>query len=231
MSIQVIGNGGVIADVNGSAYRALSITQRPIDYGLLGQYRMSVDNNGTATGPNNSTFTARWSDTNSIALFWYVRLDGMYLISGTPAAAAFQKLALSMLRNYTANSAGGSAVTTYITGGNAFYNNQKLRTPMRPSRMADMRISTSASAVVLGTSTQDSQPVAQVNYRTSTAAASGLKLRGPTLLYGQQEICQNAAPLVLVRNEGFVVQGGIASMGTVTLAYGYSMAWAEVAIF
>lgn len=231
MSIQIIGNGGVIADVDGSTYRALKIVLRPVDYGLLGQYRMSIDNGGTATGPNNSTFTARWSDSGSIAIFWYIRLDGMYLISGTPDAAAFQNLSLSMLRSYTSNSTGGSAVTTYITGGNAYYNNQKLRTAMRASRMADLRIATSGSAVTLGTSTQDSQPVSQISYSTPAAAVTGVKVLGPILLYGELEICLNSAPLVLARNEGFVIQGGIASLTNVTLAYGYSMSWAEVAIF
>ena len=50
MAIQLQGNGGTVADVDGTNYRALRTTLRPIDYGALGSYRLSLLSGTMAAG-------------------------------------------------------------------------------------------------------------------------------------------------------------------------------------
>lgn len=41
MAIQIQGNGGVVADVDGTVFRALRAVQKPLDHGALGAYRVN----------------------------------------------------------------------------------------------------------------------------------------------------------------------------------------------
>ena len=70
MAIQIQGNCGDVADVDGTTYRALKITMRPTDYGMLGQYRLSMQSGTMAAGlaAFAQIFQARWTDTPEIAV-------------------------------------------------------------------------------------------------------------------------------------------------------------------
>ncbi len=59
MAIQIQGNGGVVAEVDGTAFRAQRITPRPLDHGSLGHYSATAAS--PAFCPPRSPPTARFS--------------------------------------------------------------------------------------------------------------------------------------------------------------------------
>ena len=42
MAIQIQGNGGSVAEVDGTGFRAMRVSPRPVDAGSLGHYRLST---------------------------------------------------------------------------------------------------------------------------------------------------------------------------------------------
>ena len=68
MAIQIQGNGGTIAEVDGTAFRALRITPRPTDHGSLGHYSYGGFTGilPAALAGNSEIFQFRWSDATRI---------------------------------------------------------------------------------------------------------------------------------------------------------------------
>ena len=64
MAIQIQGNGGVVGEVDGSTFRALRITPRPVDYGAFGIYSYGGSSGilPAALGGNSEIFQFRWVD-------------------------------------------------------------------------------------------------------------------------------------------------------------------------
>lgn len=219
MSIQVIGASGTIADVDGTTWRALKITSRPVEYGLLGQYRLGTQRTGIGVSfAAASVFQARWTDPNVVALIWGLIISGLAHV-GSPAAS-FGNFQLVIARNYTTNGSGGTAIS--LTG-------QRVRDPMRQSRMADMRIAT-GTALTAPTWTLDSQPVGQYVFSISTV--TNRIINNYIALYGQLSRGCNPAPLVLSLNEGINVRSTmVITGGGATANFGVDMAWSEVALY
>lgn len=219
MAIQVQGNGGVIAEVDGLTYRALRVTLRPVDYGALGSYRLSMISGTMAAGlaAASDVYQARWTNASNLALIWGVLIDGMGG-SSTAFSAGFAAFRLFFSRSWTADGSGGTSAT--LTGNNA-----KLRTAMATTLMAAIRISSTA-ALTAGTKTNDSQPIGQQTFAIGTVASTNYL--GQTCLYGSAALEDggNPAPLVLAQNEGITVQATVPATGT--WQFGVTTAWSEV---
>ena len=41
MAVQFQGNGGTVAEVDGTTFRAIRVSSKPLDYGTLGHYRVA----------------------------------------------------------------------------------------------------------------------------------------------------------------------------------------------
>jgi hypothetical protein len=219
MAIQIQGNGGVIAEVDGTTYRALRVTVRPVDYGALGQYRISMLSGTMAAGlaAASEIFQARWTQNPNLAIIWGVALDGMSG-SATAFTAGFASFTLTIARVWTADGSGGTAAT--LTG-----NNQKLRTSMATTSMGTIRCATTA-ALGVGTKTLDAQAEGMLSFcMATTISVNYLSNIG---LYGAMSLEDggNPAPIVLAQNEGVVVRATVPATGT--WQFGVSMAWSEV---
>ena len=221
MAIQIQGNGNVVAEVDGPAYRALRVTMRPIDYGALGQYRASTITNTMAAGLGAASeiWQARWTQASNLAVIWGVGVDGLSG-STTAFAAGFAQINLTIARSWTVD--GTLGVNLNLTGNNA-----KLRTSMATCSMA-IRFSQTA-ALGAGTKTLDAQPVGQLSFAMNTAASVNymnmIGLYGPIAL----EDGGNPSPIVLAQNEGLVIRATVPATGT--WQAGFSMAWSEVASY
>jgi hypothetical protein len=222
MSIQIQGYGGVVAEVDGSVYRALRVTLRPVDYGSLGQYRCSLLSGTMAAGLGaaSQVFQVRWTSTPQLALIWGVSIDGLSG-SATTFTAGFALFNLVVARSWTADGTGGSTAT--LTG-----NNQKLRTSMGTSLMGTIRIASTA-ALGAGTSTLDGQSEGQISFSIGTTANVNYLLQ--TGLYGASSLEDggNPAPIVLAQNEGVVARATVPATGT--WQFGMTVAWSEVASY
>ena len=145
MSIQVQGSGGVVVDVNGSTFRAMVVTLRPVEYGLLGSYRVSAISGTIAPGLAAAAeiYQFRWTATPQLALIWGFQIDGLSS-DGTPFLANGSSVGMNIARSWTADGSGGTTITP--TG-----NTGKLRTSMGTSLVGSMRI---ASTAALGAGTK-----------------------------------------------------------------------------
>lgn len=220
MGIQVQGNSAIIVEVDGTTFRALRVTSRPVEYGALGIYRISMLTGTMAAGiaAASEVFQARWTNATNLALIWGVTLDGFG--SGTAFALGFGYVNLFVARNWTGDGSGGTAAT--LSG-----NNQKLRTSMGTTLMGAIRIS-STGALGVGTKTLDAQAVAQVALSLNALANNEFTLP-ITIMYGELEAGGNPAPIVLAQNEGIVARAAVP--GTGTWQIGITMSWAEVASY
>lgn len=216
MAIQIQGNGGTVAEVDGTGFRAVRVAQRPLDVGALGAYRLSVATGVMAAGlaANSEIFQFRWTDATRLCVIHRLIFDGMGgIVAFTAGSVVIQAL---VARSFTAAGTGGTAAT--ITG-----NNQKVRTSHGTTLLGEARVATTA-ALGAGTKTLDSQAFGQV--ASGISATAGDKVPEGTLFdsTGGQE-----HPIVLAQNEGVVVRATVPATGTWT--GGVSIAWSEVSAY
>lgn len=218
MAIQVQGNGGTIAEVDGTTFRALRVTPRPVEFGSLGVYSKGLVSGTMAAGlaANGLVGAYRWGTTSgNFALITQVRFGGGSIAA---FAAGFCSMALSARRSYTASSSGGTAAT--LTG-----NNGKLRTSMGTTLLTDLRIASTA-ALTAGTSTGDTDPAA-VATGSVTATAGDVLWPPATVLYN----CDGADeyPIVCAQDEGVQLLATVPATGTWT--FGWDIKWYEVSAY
>lgn len=219
MSIQIIGTSGVIADVDGTTYRALKITSRPPDYGLRGSYRLGVAT-GTinATLTNGSIFQFYWPSYIACALVWGVSVD----YCGSSTLANFQVFKLLFERYVTAFGTGGTLITVPGTTGQS----QQIRTFMRSSLAAPVRIATTA-ALGNGTWTEDANAIGSLTYTVDGIGINTNPIKG-LRLYGSLGK-RTGAPIVLAAAEALNIN--LTTTTTPTFVVGVNIAWSEVGTY
>jgi hypothetical protein len=226
MGIQIQGNGGNIAEVDGTTFRALRVTARPIDYGALGFYQVGAVSGtmAAALGANSEIYQFRWPDATRFACPYSITTSAGANVAAT--AAALNAFHLTQARSWSAAGTGGTRFT--MTG-----NTGKLRTSMGTSLVNDIGIATTA-ALVAGTKTLDATNTTSIAVGIGTGAittAINLQLIDPrTPLFDCSQSGNH--PIVYAQNEGFVVRvGSNAFPATMTWHFGVTAAWAEVAAF
>lgn len=218
MAIQVQGNSGVVADVGGSALRALRVQQMPLDCGSLGTYGKSLLSGTMAAGlaANSEIYQFRWSDATRLCAVRRIVLAG---ISGSATAftAGFGKVEVKVARSWTADGSGGTAGT--LTG-----NEGKMRTSFGTMLLGAARIA-STGALTAGTKTLDTDAIGQVSLTFGTTA--NVQYLNPTILVGEDP--GSEYPLVLAQNEGFVLRATVPATGT--WQFGVTVQWVELAAY
>jgi hypothetical protein len=224
MPAQIIGNGGVVAEVDGTTFRAIRTTGRPMDYGALGFYRVSAVSGtmAAALAANSEIFQFRWADATKFAIVTRVAITAGANVAAT--AAAISSLRMTAARAWTVAGSGGTRLT--MTG-----NNQKLRTSMGTSLVNDIGVSTTAG-LTAGTKTLDAQDMGGVSFGIGTGAiTTALNLNIIPLTELLNIDASNDHPLVLAQNEGFVIRSGIIFPASMTWAFTINVSWAEVVAY
>jgi len=218
MAIQLQGNSGVVAEVDGTNYRAMRATLRPIDAGALGSYRISQLSGTMAAGlaANSEIFQFRWSDATRLCVVTSVIFDGLSG-SATAFAAGFGKVDMLVARSWTADGSGGTAAT--ITGNNA-----KQRTSMGTTLLGASRIASTA-ALTAGTKTLDNQAVGQ--YSAAFGTTASVQWMPQFDLFHADP--GGESPLVFAQNEGLVIRATVPATGT--WQFGVTVAWTEVTAY
>lgn len=218
MAIQLQGNTGTVAEVDGTNYRALRTTLRPIDHGSLGSYRVSGLSGTMAAGlaANAEVFQFRWVDATRPCVITSVVWDGLSG-SATAFAAGFANVQLYIARSWTADGSGGTTLT--LAG-----NNQKMRSSMNTTLVGGARIASTA-ALTAGTKTLDAQAIGQYSAAIGTATS--------TQWMPQFDLFHvdpgGETPIILTQNEGIVIRATVPATGT--WQFGVTMAWAEVTAY
>jgi hypothetical protein len=227
MAIQMQGNGGVVAEVDGTTFRAMRVTARPINYGSLGFYRLGMYSGTIAASlaANAEVFQFRWPDASNLALVYRVTVSAGANVAAT--AAALGTLVMVAARSWTAAGSGGTRAV--LTG-----NISKLRTSMGTSLVNDAGIS-STVGLTAGTKTIDhaTTNMGSVAFGIGTGAittALNLSFIPNTDLFNSE--LEGNHPLVLATNEGFIIRNGtVAFPGGMTWVLAVNVAWAEAAAF
>jgi len=216
MAIQLQGNAGTVAEVDGTVYRSLRATLRPLDYGAYGSYRMSLLSGTMAAGlaANAEIFQFRWADATRLCVVSAITFDGLSG-SATAFAAGFGKVDAVIARSWTADGSGGSAATLTT-------NNQKRRTSMGTTLLGAARIASTA-ALTAGTKTLDAQAIGQ--YSAAIGTTTSTQWIPQTQLFHQ--VGGVESPLILAQNEGLVLRATVPATGT--WQFGVTVCWTEVA--
>lgn len=226
MGFKITGNSGVDADVDGTGFRALRTTPRPLDVGSLGSYRMAAFSGlmatiaaGTASAGH--VFSFRWSDATRLCILRFLKVR-YTVVTGFTAA---QELSFDafVARGYTADHGGGTALTL---GGN----NQKKRTSHGSSLVTSAASARIASTTALtGSSfTLDANPILVGMGKTLAAAATVQDAAFEDFIDMTDGVDH---PFVLAQNEGIVVRNGILMGAAGTVRMGVQIAWDEVAAY
>lgn len=214
MSFQIQGISNTVAEVE-SATRAIRVVNRPDDYGALGIYSIAENSGVMAAGMASSAPICAFR--NSTANAYLVRQIRLSVAASTTAfAAGVASFNLYHARSYTVNATGGTAAT--VTG-----NNQKRRTSMATTGVADIRVTTT-TALTSGTWVLDAQPTGSII--APVTATAGLSIIQPTYLFDPRI---SEYPLVCDQNEGFVIQGTVPATGIWSFSVGID--WLELASY
>lgn len=230
MAIQVVGNGGTIAEV-GASFRELLVGARPLSYGALGHYKVSPTTASMAAGLGAAAaiFQNRWADASArLQVTTRFSLDGMIATT----AFAVGRILFEMMVAH------GGSYTVQANSGTTFSfatNNQKQRTSMGISLFNTagvMQISTTA-ALTAGTHTLDGQPHGQINTHSSAGTSGATPIVGSIYLpkneFFDPGVADGDHPLVFAQNEGFILRATVPGTGVWIL--GLTHRWAEVAVY
>jgi len=216
VAVQIQGNSGVIAEVENNT-RAIRMTPRPVDVGTLGSYGISA-----ATGIMAATlaagspiFSFRWGDATRFALIRVVKIDLVSLGTGFTAGNGLMEMVFA--RAFTGSDTGGTLID--LTG-----NNVKRRTTFGSSLVTSMRISSTAT-LSAGTRTLDANALATLRFGVSaTANVTQLAL---TPIWSPD--FTGEWPLVLSKDEGFIIRATVPATGTWT--GDVNVEWTEIGSF
>lgn len=219
MAIQIQGNGGTVAEVDGTSYRALRVVQKPLDAGALGHYRLSTTVALVVTQAANGTlFSFRWADATRLCVPTFIRLQCIQTAAAT--ATIMPSFEVFVARSFTVSDSAGTAIT--LTG-----NSMKKRTSMGTTLVTDIRKSTVAAGLTAGTRTLDAEPIMQLpTQQTITTPNATVYSQSLDFTDGSDH------PLVLAQNEGFIVRGPtvvFGAAGTANLVV--EVGWAEVSAY
>lgn len=219
MAIQIQGNGGVVAEVDGTTFRALRITSRPLEYGAFGHYRLATTVALVATQAANGTlFSWRWGDATRLGVLLFLRLRLMQTTAAT--ATIFPRYQGFMARSFTVSDSVGTAIV--LTG-----NNMKKRTNMGTTLVTDIRKSAVAAGLTAGTRTLDAEPFMEMSTNSTITTPN-------SVAYTEDTDFTNTGdhPEIMAQNEGWIVRGPTTVFGAAgTADLGVTCAWAEVSSY
>lgn len=219
------GTSGVpgIEQLTDASFGASRAVLKPADYAfqgrVLGHYSVGSPT-GLFTAPlaaAGAIFSFRWTDTASFAVL--ERITVGYVMSTAFVAAQVIDLDCIIQRGFTASDTGGTALLPSSTNAGT----NRVRAPMSPSSIGDLRISTTA-ALGAGTKTADTNPFGAAPMINNNTAGVGQQ---EIDLYKLDTFGQH--PIVFTASEGFNVRNvtawaGVASVGK----YYVTVDWAEV---
>jgi len=226
MPIQFQGNGGVVAEVDGTTFRAIRVTNRPVNYGSLGYYRIGALSGtmAAALAAGSDIFQWRWTDATNLGLLYKVAISASANVAAT--AAAITGFLLTAARNWTGIGTGGTRLT--MTGNNA-----KLRTSMGTSLINDIGVATTG-LLGIGTKTLDTTNMGSIVLGIGTGAITtshilNLINKGDGILFDADG--EGFHPYVAAANEGAVIRTDVIFPAAMTWKFGVDAVWAEAGAF
>ena len=220
MGIQIVGNGGVVADVDGTTFRALRTTPRPTDHGALGHYRLSANIPLVVTQAANGTlFSFRWADATRFCAIDRIRLS--CLQTGAATATIFPRFEAFIARTFTVSDSVGTALTLTT-------NSFKKRTNMGTTLVTDIRKSAVAAGCTVGTRTLDADAILALSTQQTITTPNAALYQAEWLA----DVASGMHPEVLAQNEGLIIRGPTTVFGAAgTADLIVEVGWRELTAF
>lgn len=222
MAIQIQGNGGSVAEVDGTTFRAQRVTPRPVDHGALGAYAYGGFTGilPAALGANSEIFQFRWADATRLAVIRKVRISACVTTTFFAAGVPVQ---IDLVKSTAWAGTGGTAISPAAL--------LKRRTSMGSSLLAsgDARIATTA-ALGAGTKTLETLALSTILAAGPITASLNGEIIAPGTILWQAEVGDGEHPLVLAQNEGFSIRS-VAVPATGTWQCAINVDWAETTAY
>lgn len=225
MGIQIIGNGGTVAEVDGTTHRAHRVAGRPGE--ALGHYRVSVVTGtlAAALAASAQVWQFKWTDATKLAVIYVLRWKFLPLTPFTAATLTDHASFDAFVARPFASGGGGTTLT--LTG-----NNGKMRTSMATS-LATINVATTAAlTAATGMDAQAFEQSIRKGNRVNPAAATE-EVVMPSIEGGDfsPDISSGHHPLVLATNEGIVLRNRTVWPAAGTGILQVECRWSEVAAY
>jgi len=224
MAIQIQGNGGTVAEVDGTSYRAVRQSPRPLDAGAFGHYRYGALSGiiPAALAANSEIFQFRWSDATRLCVIEKITISACVTTTFFAAGVPVQ-IDLVKANTWTAVGTGGTRP--------AFAALNKKRASMGSSLLGanDVGIITTA-ALGAGTKTLEGLSISTIVAPGPITASLNGQIIAPGTIFFETEVGNAGHPLVLAQNEGFVIRS-VAVPATGTWQMSVNVTWAEVSAY
>jgi len=218
MGIQIQGNGGVIAEVGGTAFRSLNANIKPLEHGALGHYRTAVRISSTAAQAANSRiFEIRNTHATNLIIPTRLVIRAIQAVAGT---AQENSLDVYKATGFTAVDTTNTVTpTSSVMRGNmaAYPGGAAIR---------HLTLAGAAAGMTGGTLTKDAQFIGTLPY--NVAAAIGGAIWGPNDVFAPEN---GEHPPVLVQNEGIIIENRVLNVTSYGIIWFISFAWAEVVAY
>lgn len=218
MAIQVQGNSGVIAEVSGTTFRAINTHIKPIDYGALGHYRVSVRiASSNAQAANSRIFEIRNPHATNLIIPTRLILRALQTAAGTAqenSIDCFRVTSFTAVDTLYAATPTGSVKRTSML---AFPGNAIVR---------HLVSSGNASGMTGGTMTKDYNPFATLPYNVSSSV-------GTTMIWEMEVFGDSYGdhPFVFAQNEGMIIENRVSNITSYGITWYIDFSWAEVTAY
>lgn len=215
-------------EVDGT-FKAARFSTRPLDYQTfgaaagktLGHYAVSMSTAAALYTANVGLCAIRWTDPTN--LFVLQRIKVSVAVAAAVTAQRLDPIQAFVARGYTVRDATNATVVN-LTG-----NNQKQRTLMGSSLVANLDVASAAAGLTGGTKTLDTNAFGSVGLSGAAIAALGTGQLNQDMY--EPDMASGHHPITLTNNEGIFIQWGTTSLATGTVVVTVIMRWAEVAVF
>ena len=222
MGIQVQGNGGTIAEVGGTVFRALRVHNTPFEYAALGHYRTSVRIITTAAQAANSRFfEIRNTHATNLIIPTRLQLRALQVAAGTAQENSFDCYKVT----------GFTAVDTTqtVTPVSSVKRGATMAAYPGGAAVRHLTLAGAAAGMTGGTLTKDTQFFATLPLNVAAAISTTFRW-GPMDAFDDQ-IQNGSHPFVLVQNEGIIVENRVLNVTSYGIAVYIDFSWAEVSSY
>jgi hypothetical protein len=224
MAIQIQGNGGVVQEVGGTAFRAGHAHIKPVEYGALGHYRTSVRIVSTATQAANSRImTLRNTHATNILILTRLTLRAIQIAAGT-----LQENSLDVYRvtGFTVDDTTNTVTPTAAvkrSGAMAAY----------PGGASVRYLTTTgvAAGMTGGTMTKDAQFFATFPYMVTAGLATATYQPPQWGPLDCLDDVNGTHPFALTQNQGIVIENRVLNVTSMGIAWYLDFSWAEVTAY
>jgi hypothetical protein len=217
MAIQIQGNGGTVAEVGGSAFRALHVHVKPLEYGSLGHYKFAGRVLSTAAQAANARLLEMRNSAANFLVLTRLTLRALQVAAGTAQENSIDCFRCTGFTVIDSTNTLTPALSVKRTTGMA----------AAPGGAQVRILNPAVAGMTGGTLTKDGSAFATLPFNVA-AAINTTTIWGP---YDSTDDVNGTHPFVFAQNEGFEVENRVLNVTSYGIAWFFDLSVAEVAAF